>query len=266
MPEIEELDGERWYTVQTGDTLSAIAARLLGDQARWSDLFELNHGATSPDGSHALVDADVIWPGLRLCLPADPTPAADAPAISGEIGQPVVSPGADLVAASAVAPSTAPSAEIALAQVPLDSSGETDPPPLVRTPHALDPVLLEPADTAGAPDPGPPMGGDVALSANAWRDELPLTPIALGGLGVAAAAGVAVGAARMRRLRPLPQEPESEVVVEGGFAEAQLAQDFTRGMHGVGFDPVAALVRQVENFLHEYNLSNPGVVAVRHGR
>ena len=67
-------------------------------------------------------------------------------------------------------------------------------------------------------------------------------------------------------MRPLPQEPESEVVVEGGFAEAQLAQDFTRGVHGVGFDPVAALVRQVENFLHEYNLSNPGVVAVRHGR
>ena len=56
------------------------------------------------------------------------------------------------------------------------------------------------------------------------------------------------------------------MVVEGGFAEAQLAQDFTRGVHGVGFDPVAALVRQVENFLHEYNLSNPGVVAVRHGR
>ncbi|TME35998.1 MAG: LysM peptidoglycan-binding domain-containing protein [Chloroflexi bacterium] len=271
MPEVEEVDGERWYTVQPGDTLSAIAARLLGDQARWSDLFDLNHGATSPDGSHLLVDADVIWPGLRLCLPGDPTAVpgtdpADAVAMPADAGQPAGSPGADLVAASAIAPSAAPAVEMTPAQVPLDSPGEVDSPPLLRTPHALDPVLLEPADTGGPPDPSPPMGGDVSLRANAWRDELPLTPIALGGLGIAAVAGVAIGATRMRRLRPLPQEPESEVVVEGGFAEAQLAQDFTRGVHGVGFDPVAALVRQVENFLHEYNLSNPGVVAVRHGR
>ena len=271
MPEVEEVDGERWYTVQPGDTLSAIAARLLGDQARWSDLFDLNHGATSPDGSHLLVDADVIWPGLRLCLPGDPTAVpgtdpADAVAMPADAGQLAGSPGADLVAASAIAPSAAPAAEMMPAQVPLDSPGEVDSPPLLRTPHALDPVLLEPADTAGPTDPSPPTGGDVSLRANAWRDELPLTPIALGGLGIAAVAGLAIGATRMRRLRPLPQEPESEVVVEGGFAEAQLAQDFTRGVHGVGFDPVAALVRQVENFLHEYNLSNPGVVAVRHGR
>src|SRR5712691_12315586 len=70
----------------------------------------------------------------------------------------------------------------------------------------------------------------------------------------------------MRRLRPLPQQPESEVVVEGGFAEAQLAQDFTRGLHGVGFDPLAALVGQLEAFLREHNLASPGVLSVRHGR
>src|SRR5262249_14213496 len=49
-------------------------------------------------------------------------------------------------------------------------------------------------------------------------------------------------------------------------AEAELAHDLTRGLHGVGFDPVAALVAQLEHFLAEYNLDNVEVVAVRHGR
>ena len=79
----------------------------------------------------------------------------------------------------------------------------------------------------------------------------PGLPLVLGGLGLASAAGLAFGARRIRRLRPLPQEPESEVVVEGGFAEAQPAHDLTRGLHGVGFDSVAALVSQLEHFLSD---------------
>src|SRR5262249_27192105 len=76
----------------------------------------------------------------------------------------------------------------------------------------------------------------------------------------------ALGARRWRRLRRLPREPESEVVVEGGFAEAQLAHDFTRGLHGVSFDPVVALVARFDQFVKEHNLDGVGVVAVRHGR
>ncbi|MBV9893706.1 MAG: hypothetical protein JO020_06040, partial [Chloroflexi bacterium] len=79
-------------------------------------------------------------------------------------------------------------------------------------------------------------------------------------------AGAAFGARRWRRLRPLPHEPESDVVVQGGFAEAQLAHDLSRGMHGMGFDPLTALVGQLHQFLREYDLGDVEVVAARHGR
>src|SRR6266545_5313178 len=62
--------GEQWYTVQLGDTLSGICARLLGDPTRTGKVFELNRGAEAPDG-HILRDPNLIWPGLRLRLPLD---------------------------------------------------------------------------------------------------------------------------------------------------------------------------------------------------
>ena len=118
---------------------------------------------------------------------------------------------------------------------------EVDPLPLVRTLHVLDPIALEPSDVldpaAGstAPDTASaPSDADVAVPTPPRSTDLAAAPVALGGLGLVALAGVALGARRMRRLRPLPHEPESEVVVEGGFAEAQLAHDFTRGLHGGG--------------------------------
>ena len=57
-----------WYTVQHGDTLSDISARLLGDPRRSDEVFQLNQGARSPDG-RVLLDPNIIWPQLRLRLP-----------------------------------------------------------------------------------------------------------------------------------------------------------------------------------------------------
>src|SRR5882762_1629751 len=62
---IDEVDGQRWYTVEAGDTLSAIAAMVLGDNSRWGELFELNRDASSTDGKHSLTNPNVIWPGQR---------------------------------------------------------------------------------------------------------------------------------------------------------------------------------------------------------
>src|SRR5205823_3939645 len=58
-PTIEESDGARWYVVQRGDTLSGIAARLLGDPQRYQELFELNVGARLNENGLLLSSPDL---------------------------------------------------------------------------------------------------------------------------------------------------------------------------------------------------------------
>jgi DNA-binding SARP family transcriptional activator/nucleoid-associated protein YgaU len=265
---VEDVDGTRWYTVQPGDTLSAVAAVVMGDDAQWRDLFELNRGTLSPDGRHALSNPNVIWPGLRLRLPANPAaPVEDASPDEADL---VAASAAPLPAAVDPAPaprSDEPSTLLPLAEIEVDAEIDAEQPPLLRTSHALDPIALDVADTdVGVPDSSPSAsGGDVSLPSLPSND-LPTTSLALGGAGLAALAGVALGAQRVRRLRRLPREPESEVVVEGGFAEAQLAHAFTRGIHGLGDDPLADTVIRLQQLLDEYNLTDVSVVAVCHGR
>jgi nucleoid-associated protein YgaU len=86
-PDIEERDGERWYVVQRRDTLSGIAARLLGDPERYHELFALNAGARVGEDGPELSSPDLIWPELRLRLPPDvenPPEAATQPEITVE--------------------------------------------------------------------------------------------------------------------------------------------------------------------------------------
>ena len=61
------------YTVQPRDTLGRIAARSLGDWARFEEILELNRGRTQPDGA-VLTDPGLIRPGWVLVLPDDATP------------------------------------------------------------------------------------------------------------------------------------------------------------------------------------------------
>lgn len=81
---VEETGSHAYYVVEEGDTLQGIAARLLGGEDHWTRLFELNQDRAQLDG-HALTDPNLIWPGLRLQLPAPPSetphhhPAAGGP-------------------------------------------------------------------------------------------------------------------------------------------------------------------------------------------
>ena len=271
---VEEVDGACWYIVQPGDSLSAIAGVVLGDSTRWQELFELNAHSTTSDGLHALVDPDVIWPGLRLRLPGSPDPArVIASAIASVDAASDPAPPApdsrtegatDLVAASTAA--TTPT-DVPPQPRELDASGL---PPLLRTAHVWDPVVLESSDTLSVEAPADdtlPSASDAEVSVPPApaRPEVPIVPLAVGGLGLAVVAGMAFGARHVRRLRPLPRMPENDVVVQGGFAEAQLAHDLARGVHGVGFDPIATLVGQLQRFLAEYNLDDVRPIAVRHG-
>ena len=49
------------YVVQSGDSLSKIAKELLGDAARWPEIYELN--------KDQIENPDLIYPGQELRLP-----------------------------------------------------------------------------------------------------------------------------------------------------------------------------------------------------
>ncbi len=74
------------YTVQPGDSLSAIAQKTLGDANRWPEIFALNRGVIG-------ANPNVIHPGQVLRLPVDGSAPAPSPAPSGNSSEPW-SPGA----------------------------------------------------------------------------------------------------------------------------------------------------------------------------
>ncbi|MEU8434332.1 LysM domain-containing protein [Streptomyces sp. NPDC029216] len=54
---------KRTYTVKPGDSLSAIARRELGNEARWRELYAMNRGVIG-------ANPDLIHPGQVLTLPS----------------------------------------------------------------------------------------------------------------------------------------------------------------------------------------------------
>ncbi|MFE3761795.1 LysM peptidoglycan-binding domain-containing protein [Streptomyces sp. NPDC059104] len=53
---------KRMYTVKAGDSLSSIARRELGNEARWRELYAMNRTVVGPN-------PDMILPGMVLTLP-----------------------------------------------------------------------------------------------------------------------------------------------------------------------------------------------------
>ena len=107
---IDESGGQVRYLVQPGDTLADIAARMLGDEDRWQQLYAANRNvAKLPDG-RVLTSADLIWPGLPIILPlpSQAAPAPPQPAVVVEVPAPAVAPAPASVPATSVAPAPAP--------------------------------------------------------------------------------------------------------------------------------------------------------------
>ena len=96
------------------DSLWKIAGRHLGDPMRWRDIWELNRGATFPDGRR-FTNSNLIQPGWDLVMPGDavgllsaggpPPPAPAVPAPSSEPAAPPPDAPSDVAAQSAPAPS-----------------------------------------------------------------------------------------------------------------------------------------------------------------
>ncbi|WP_169064416.1 LysM peptidoglycan-binding domain-containing protein [Geodermatophilus dictyosporus] len=137
------------YTVQPRDTLGRIAARHLGDWARFEEILELNRGRLQADGG-ALSDPGIIRPGWILVLPPDATVAAAGPT-AGEV---VVQPGETLadIAERHGLNSWQPIFDLNAGEPTPGGARFTDP-DLIRPGQVLD---LPPAD-APAPAPVPPI-------------------------------------------------------------------------------------------------------------
>ncbi|MBB3084703.1 LysM peptidoglycan-binding domain-containing protein [Geodermatophilus sabuli] len=138
------------YTVQPRDTLGRIAARYLGDWARFEEILDLNRGRPQPDGG-ALTDPGLVRAGWVLVLPPDATLPAPEPA-ADEV---VVQPGDTLVdiAEQHGLDSWQPIFDLN-AREPVPGGGRFTDPDLIRPGQVLD---LPPTDPP-APVPIPPTG------------------------------------------------------------------------------------------------------------
>lgn len=262
-------DGRRMYVVRHGDCLSGIAYRLLGDSARWPELFELNRGATTLDGRQ-LTSPSLIWPGLVLDLPPDAdgdTPEQDSP----DANPPM--PGAADETAEPRAPDVgvppAPSATAAPTATPADPQ-----PTAVADPTAVS--TAPPTSTEEATAPPAVALEPVAPTATSSPRPSPEALTVAEGLGALLVGGglVGVGMARRRRsLPPLPVLPESDIKVEEGFADADPGRGLADHLPGPRLaeqEPVMLLVAHLMRFLHEHGgdglAQSTRVAMARHGR
>lgn len=256
--------GSNVYVVRPGDTLRGIAARLLGSEARWPEPFARNRGIARLPAGRVLSEPDVIWPGLRLHLPAPDAPP-DQPAPS-PAAPPIGQPLAPATPPAAPAPPVAPT-PASPPPAPPSPPGARPPEP---TPVATRPAVgATPPSTRSAPSvaptaaaqPTPPAAGDNPA------------PLTLGAAGVAAAA-LAGGAAwwLRRRVRrslgepPIPVGPSAGGGPDGDFVEPEPGRALAHRMQGGEAEPVARVAELARRFLGEQGLRSAAPLLAYQGR
>lgn len=236
---LAKVDGKTVYVVEPGDTLRGIAARFLGDENRWPEIFDLNREKARLSDGRSLTNPDLIWPGLRLALPVSETPAPAAPA-------PVAK----------VAPPARP--------VPSRAPAPRAPTPTPPTAVPVTPTTPAPSPTAPTPVVPRPM---VVSAPSPSPSNAPLAPIAAGAAGLALVGGAALLARRrVRRSLGEPPVPAPVDRPNAEFAEAGFARALRHQLQDGEAEPVTLLTRQILDLLVTNGIDDVSVVMARQER
>lgn len=294
---LEAVEDQPVYVVEAGDTLEGIAARLLGQEEAWPQLFLANRGIARLEDGRILTNPSLIWPGLRLRLPlpvsrllvtelppavepahdraARPVPApasVASPTLLEAFGRtPKAIEGAEPSATPPVlsAPAT-PSAGLAppLALLPPLPTGEHSEATDLDRPHQPTSVPT-PADApteqrSGPPAPESPVEPEAHESTG--------TPLSYGAAGLAvavAAAGAGLLARRgVRRRLSEPPVPAAEPLVPAGsdFADVEFSHAYAQRLHSGEPEAATLVAERVLRLLRERGLHHVAVVAARQRR
>ncbi|MEU6653346.1 hypothetical protein ABZ904_28900 [Streptomyces sp. NPDC046900] len=238
--------GEHVVTVRSGDYLSKIAERELGDGDAWPKLFKASRGEPQPEGLPEITNPDVIFAGQQVTVPeARPvqhpqgcnqgeepsgqatTPPATTPSAAGE------QPGDGHGDAQAPVPSrtTAPAPESsapgAPSSRPVEQPGQDPSSPSAssraESSASASPSMSESA-SSGSPASSPaPLAPETPEAASASNSLLNLRIVL--GAGALLAAAITGALALRRTLQRRRRQPGEKIAIapETSTAEAQLA-------------------------------------------
>jgi len=213
------------YTVKAGDTLSAVAARFLGDPDRAEEIMAASRDTDQPDGQR-LTDPDLIRPGWILTLPNPAVPAGeDHPAPSTTTHREAPAPVKRAQAVDPEAEHAAPAA----------------PPPA--------PVPSAPSSPASAPAPSSsaPATEQTPAAAAEADDDTPWAPMLPIGVGTVLAAGVVTVLNRRRRDQQRTRRPGQRLPAPAA-PDQQLERALRAGENPL--DDVAAALRGLAGHFH----------------
>ncbi|MFG2794167.1 hypothetical protein [Streptomyces sp. NPDC048419] len=241
---------EHVVTVHSGDYLSKIAEKELGDGDEWPELFAASRGRKQPHGLPEIADPDVIYAGQQVTVPGAPPdqpsqdpdqgdkagnhqettpPAGQKP---GSEHKPGAGTGGDQTPAPSQTTTPAPqsSAPSAPASHPAEQPGQKgQSSPSAATSEGREPsarASSTPASPPASPQPSHPADSSPAPGAPApTPTESPVNLRTVLGAGALLAAAITAALALRRTLQRRRRKPGEKIAIapETSTAEAQLA-------------------------------------------
>ncbi|MET8772833.1 hypothetical protein [Streptomyces sp. NPDC004658] len=237
--------GGHVVTVHSGDYLSKIAEKELGDGDDWPELFEASRGKPQPHGLPQISDPDVIYAGQQITVPeARPHQPDQGPGQGTESGgheatlpatqtpDSTLKPGdGDDAPTPTPSQTTAPAPESSTPSAPASHPAEqpgqeqSSPPASASTAPQPSTSATPPATSPPASVPSPEASGSTAAPATAPVSSGPHNLRIVLGAGALLAAAITGALALRRTLQRRRRKPGEKIAIASvtSTAEAQLA-------------------------------------------